>query len=110
MINCTKRAIEELDSKEDKPDYTFAKEVLSRLVPHTKTSMPEVSFSFTKEADVNEQIIEVLAAVASGDDTGVTADMGKVLIECIEKRVSVYEKTELAKDVEEIKRKMAEDD
>lgn len=110
LKKCVMRANEELTGSQDKPDYTFAKEVLARLIPYTKTTMPEVNFSFTKDADVNEQILEVLAAVADGDTTGVTADMGKVIIECIEKRIGVYEKTEMAKDIEEIKRKMAEDD
>ena len=96
--------------KRNHPGYTFAKEVLIRLVAVPKLTTPEVDFAFTKDADPIMQANEILAATANGSMTGVTVEIMEKLLHGIEVKNKIVEFVELVKDVEAIKEAMANDD
>ena len=96
-----KTAVEQMGSGKT----ALASEVLERLYRTPKQTMPTIEFDLKGETPV-ERANSVLDAVAAGD---ITPDEGMYLTNMIQAGLSILEVSELAKQVEEIKEAMAND-
>ena len=80
------------------------KELMVRLYPQEKSTMPLVDFEFRDNGTAAEKIDDINAAVASGV---VPIDVGKMMVDMIVAGIKVYEVTELAERMERIEELLA---
>lgn len=69
------------------------RDILARVMPTKKATMPEFVFKFDANAGPADQIDSIAKAVASGE---IPVDAGKMLVEIIRDGMAVREITELA--------------
>lgn len=75
------------------PDDTFAaSEILKRMSPIRKPTMPEVEFEFDKDAKPHIQAAQVMKAAANGD---IPPDVASTFINSIASMMKINEITEL---------------
>lgn len=77
----------------DKDSAALMKEVLVRLYPVDKSTMPLVEFPFRDNGTPAEQISDINSAVAGGI---LPIDMGNTMVGMIVSAIKVFEVTELA--------------
>ncbi len=69
------------------------KELLARLYPSDKATMPAIKFDFPENGDAHQKIEAVTKAVAEGI---LPVDMGNTMVSMIVAGIKVFEVTELA--------------
>jgi hypothetical protein len=83
------------------------KEVLARLHPVDKATMPAISFDFREDGNAAEKIEDVQKAVAAGI---LPVDMGNTMVNMIVAGIKVFEVTELADRLARIEEMLAKVD
>ena len=82
------------------PEDTFAfKEMLSRLAPIPKATLPLVKFDFDKNAKPHEKADQVITAIADGV---MPPDIATILITSIKAMIDIEEGTELKERIEKL--------
>lgn len=89
----------------DRSSAMLAKEVLDRLCPTDKATLPTYQIEFDPEGSPAEKIKQINAAVASG---AVPPDVGNIMVNMITAEVKVVEVTEMAARMERLERMLAE--
>lgn len=87
----------------DPASGTLMKEVLLRLAPADKATLPTIEFPFPADGTASEKITAVQVAVSSGV---LPVDMGNTMVNMIVSGIKVYEVTELAERLERIEEMM----
>lgn len=77
----------------DAASAQLMKEVLERLYPTSKATLPAIEFPFRDNGSASEKIEDVQAAVANGT---LPVDMGNTMVNMIVAGIKVFEVTELA--------------
>lgn len=86
------------------PDDSFgAPELLKRLAPLSKATMPLVEFDFDSSATPSEQASQILDAAASGQ---IPPDIAQTFINAIASMLKIDEITELQKRLESIEEQL----
>ena len=98
-----KRAV----NAKDPASAQLMKEVLLRMAPADKATLPTIEFPFPESGTPSEKITAVQAAVASGI---LPVDMGNTMVNMIVSGIKVYEVTELAERLERIEELLAKAD
>jgi hypothetical protein len=80
-------------------DIYASKELLSRLYPVPKATMPLVNFEFPKGAKPHEQAASVLEAIAGGE---IPSDIGSVFMQAIKVMIDIDEYTDLKERIRSI--------
>jgi hypothetical protein len=80
-------------------DIYASKELLSRLYPVPKATMPLVNFEFPKGAKPHEQAASVLEAIAGGE---IPSDIGSVFMQAIKVMIDIDEYTDLKERIHSI--------
>jgi len=83
------------------------KEMLARLFPTDKATMPAIEFPFPENGSASQKIEAVQAAVASGT---LPVDMGNTMVNMIVAGIKVFEVTELADRLARIEELLAKSD
>ena len=91
----------------DPASAQLMKEVLLRMAPADKATLPNIEFPFPVDGSASEKITAVQAAVASGT---LPVDMGNTMVNMIVSGIKVYEVTELAERLERIEELLAKAD
>ncbi len=90
------------------PEDNFAfKELLTRLYPIPKQTMPMIEFEFNEEADPHVQASQIMKAASSGH---IPPDVAGAFISSIASMLKIEEITKIKDEIEEIKRLMGESD
>lgn len=79
------------------------KEIVERVTPKFKATMPKVTFDFTDGANSADKILEIITAIANGE---LPPDVGQMLVNMIRAEMEVREITELADRLAAIEEKM----
>lgn len=87
-----RKLIQRAQSTKDKASVTFAKEVLDRLLPTDKATMPTYAFVLDENAPATRRIECITDAVARGE---IPPDVGNMLVNMVSAGVRVEETTEL---------------
>lgn len=97
LFNMTlvKRALNVRDSA----SAALMKEMLDRLYPTSKATLPAIEFPFPDDGTPSEKIEAVQSAVAAGL---LPVDMGNTMVSMIVAGIKVFEVTELAERLERI--------
>lgn len=98
-----KRAV----NAKDPASAQLMKEVLLRMSPADKATLPAIEFPFPVDGSASEKITAVQAAVAGGI---LPVDMGNTMVNMIVSGIKVYEVTELAERLQAIEEMMAKAD
>jgi hypothetical protein len=91
----------------DPASAQLMKEVLLRMAPADKATLPSIEFPFRAEGSASEKITDVQAAVATGI---LPVDMGNTMVNMIVSGIKVYEVTELAERLARIEELLAKAD
>lgn len=78
---------------EDPASSQLMKEILGRMYPNSKPTMPTVEFDFRKDGTPAEKVEDISNAVADG---ALPADVAKVMVDIIKSGLDIVEVTELA--------------
>ena len=81
-------------------------EVLKRLYPVDKSTMPMVEFKFSQKSKPHEQAAQVMAAVADGS---IPADIAQVFVSSISSMMKIEEITEISKRLDDIEKALSID-
>lgn len=103
LAEIVKRAI----NVKDPASAQLMKEVLLRMTPVDKATLPSIEFPFPVDGTASEKITAVQAAVSSGI---LPVDMGNTMVNMIVSGIKVYEVTELAERLERIELLLAKAD
>lgn len=76
----------------DKASVVFAKEILDRLCPADKATLPTYTFEMDESAPATERIDSIAGAVSRGE---IPADVGNMLVNMVSAGVRVEETTEM---------------
>jgi len=79
-------------------------EVLKRLYPIDKSTMPMVEFSFSPSSKPHEQAAQVMAAVADGS---IPADIAQVFVSSISSMMKIEEITDISHRLDEIEKALS---
>lgn len=102
-----KRLVTEGMVQLDEGKPAVALEIFDRLFKKEKPQLPNAELEVPEGASVSDCARILSEASLRGD---VTPDQGAMLSTVINNSLGIIEKDELAKDIEEIKRKMAEEE
>lgn len=102
-MQLVKRALNVRDSA----SAQLMKEVLDRLYPTTKATLPAIEFPFRENGSAGEKIEDVQRAVADGT---LPVDMGNTMVNMIVAGIKVFEVTELAERLARIEEMLARAD
>lgn len=91
----------------DPASAQLMKEVLLRMAPADKATLPTIEFEFRPEGSASEKITDVQRAVADGI---LPVDMGNTMVNMIVSGIKVYEVTELAERLQRIEELLAKAD
>lgn len=91
----------------DPASAQLMKEVLLRMAPADKATLPAIEFPFRVDGSASDKITDVQAAVASGT---LPVDMGNTMVNMIVSGIKVFEVTELAERLERIEELLAKAD
>lgn len=91
----------------DPSSAQLMKEVLLRMAPADKATLPAIEFPFRVDGSASEKITDVQAAVANGT---LPVDMGNTMVNMIVSAIKVFEVTELAERLERIEQMMSKVD
>lgn len=91
----------EMATDKEKPDIRLLTEVLQRIEPPLKSTMPMVSFDFDPDSTPSEQAAQVMTAVAAGE---LQPDIASMFITSITSMLKIEEVTVLAKRLEEVEK------
>lgn len=91
----------------DSASAQLMKEVLDRLYPTTKATLPAIEFPFRENGSAADKIEDVQAAVANGT---LPVDMGNTMVNMIVAGIKVFEVTELAERLARIEEMLAKAD
>lgn len=91
----------------DSASAQLMKEVLDRLYPTTKATLPAIEFPFRENGSASEKIEDVQKAVADGT---LPVDMGNTMVNMIVAGIKVFEVTELAERLARIEEMLAKAD
>jgi hypothetical protein len=80
------------------------KEIIQRLDPSPKQTLPVIQFSFPSDGTPVEKIEAVISAVASGE---MSADIAHVLVNMVKTSVDIEEVTELAARLDKLEQLLA---
>jgi len=92
---------------EDPHSGMLIKEVMSRLFPASKPTMPIVEFEFPIEASATERVAYIERAIANGS---IPADVAKIMVDIIRAGIEIEKVTELAERIESIEAMLNESD
>ncbi len=79
-------------------------EVLKRLYPLERSTMPMVDFEFDANAKPHEQAAQVMAAVACGS---IPADIAQVFVSSISSMMKIEEITDISQRLDEIEKALS---
>ena len=79
-------------------------EVLKRLYPIDKSTMPMVEFSFSPSSKPHKQAAQVMAAVADGS---IPADIAQVFVSSISSMMKIEEITDISHRLDEIEKALS---
>jgi len=96
---CIEVAMGRHESCDGKPDNQMLKEVLSRLAPMDKQTLPIYDFEFPADGTKLEKAEAIVDAVGSGD---LPVDAAKLMMDLLESAASIEEKEELAERVQKL--------
>lgn len=91
-----KRAVEEKDG-------TLTRELLARLQPVPKPTLPDVRFDIPATASPVDKVVAIIDAVADGK---CPPDVGDMMIGMIKNMLDIYNVTELADKVKAIEERL----
>ncbi len=83
----------------DPASSVLMKEILSRLYPSSKPTLPIVNFDFPYEASAVEKVNALELAVSDGT---IPADVAKVMVDIIRSSIEIEKMTELMERIERI--------
>lgn len=86
---------------EDPASAQLMKEVLGRMYPTSRPTMPVIEFEFRKTGTPADRVEDISNAVADGI---LPADVAKVMVDIIKSGLDIVEVTELADRLEKIER------
>lgn len=90
----------------DSASQGLLKEMLDRLHPTSKATLPAIEFPFRENGSASDKIEDVQAAVASGL---LPVDMGNTMVNMIVAGIKVFEVTELAERLARIEEMLNKD-
>ena len=88
----------------DPASSVLMKEVLSRLYPASKPTMPLVEFELTSDRPM-ERVLQIEKAIASGT---IPADVAKIMVDIIKSSLEIEKITELAERIANIEKMLNE--
>lgn len=88
-----KTAVRRAMNPDDSASSMLMKEVVSRLYPQSKPTMPVVEFDFRKSGTPAEKVEDISNAVSDGT---LPVDVAKVMVDIIKAGLDIVEVTELA--------------
>lgn len=103
LAEVVKRAV----NAKDPNSSQLMKEVLIRLAPPDKATLPTFEFNFRHDGSAAEKIADVQSAVADGI---LPVDIGNTMVNIIVSGIKVFEVTELAERLERIEEMMSKED
>lgn len=103
LAEVVKRAV----NSKDPSSSQLMKEVLIRLAPPDKATLPVFEFQFRSDGSASDKISDVQAAVAAGT---LPVDIGNTMVNIIVSGIKVFEVTELAERLERIEQLMTKED
>lgn len=103
LAEVVKRAV----NSKDPSSSQLMKEVLIRLAPPDKATLPVFEFQFRSDGSASDKISDVQAAVATG---ALPVDIGNTMVNIIVSGIKVFEVTELAERLERIEQMMTKED
>lgn len=89
----------------DKASAVLAKEVLVRLIPVDKSTMPVYKIEFPEDGSASVKIEAIVAAVANGD---VPPDVGNMMVNMVTAAIKVEEQVELMERLSRLEEMLAE--
>jgi len=89
----------------DKASAVLAKEVLVRLMPVDKATMPVYKIEFPEDGSASAKIEAIVAAVACGD---VPPDVGNMMVNMVTAAIKVEETVELMERLSRLEEMLAE--
>ncbi|AUR81881.1 hypothetical protein NVP1016O_01, partial [Vibrio phage 1.016.O._10N.286.46.A11] len=87
-------------NKEDPASPALLKEVISRLYPTSKATLPTVEFDFDENGTAAQKAAQILKAASEGI---IPPDVANTFIAAISNTLKIDEMSDLRADVEEIK-------
>lgn len=93
-------------NRNDSASAALMKEMLDRLHPTNKATLPAIEFPFRENGSASEKIEDVQAAVADGT---LPVDMGNTMVNMIVAGIKVFEVTELAERLARIEEMLNKD-
>ncbi|AUR88319.1 hypothetical protein NVP1112O_01, partial [Vibrio phage 1.112.O._10N.286.46.B11] len=87
-------------NKEDPASPALLKEVISRLYPTSKATLPTVEFDFDENGTAAQKAAQILKAASEGV---IPPDVANTFIAAISNTLKIDEMSDLRADVEEIK-------
>lgn len=91
----------------DPASAQLMKEMLERLYPTSKATLPAIEFPFREDGSASDKIEDVQKAVANGT---LPVDMGNTMVNMIVAGIKVFEVTELAERLARIEEMLAKAD
>lgn len=88
----------------DKASATLAKEVLDRLIPVDKATMPTYEIDFPAESSASDRIDAITKAVAEGR---VPPDVGKMMVDMVSSAVKIGEIAEMTERLARLEEMLA---
>lgn len=89
----------------DKASLMFSKEILDRLCPTDKATLPVYTFELGEEGSPSERIAAVALAVSRGE---IPPDVGNIMVNMISAGVKVEETTELMERISRLEQMLQE--
>lgn len=87
----------------DPDDNIALKEILARLSPTTKATLPNIEFKFDAKATPKVQASQILDAAAKGI---IAPDIAQIFVSSLASMMKIEEVTELAKRLTEIEKQL----
>lgn len=88
----------------DPASSTLMKEVLSRLYPASKPTLPLVEFELTSGKPM-ERVLQIEKAISDGS---IPADVAKIMVDIVKSSLEIEKITELAERIENIEKMLNE--
>lgn len=100
-----KEAVRRAMDPADPASSMLMKEVLTRLYPNSKPTMPIIEFEFRKEGTPADKVDDISNAVSDGI---LPVDVAKTMVDIIKQGLEIVEVTELAERLERLERMLNE--
>ena len=99
-----RKVVERAMNADDPASSVLMKEVLSRLYPASKPTLPIVEFELTGDTPI-ERVRQIETAIADGS---IPADVAKIMVDIIKSSIEIEKITELADRIANIERMLDE--